>query len=279
MLSKRAKYFLAAIPMLLLAASAVHAQTTADVYPLFPGEAATGDYRQYITAFYKFSIAAGTLIATILIMIGGMIWVTSAGNPGRIDKAKSYIIDSIIGVILLMSAYTILQVVNPNLVNLKSVTQQLKIPGVNIGACTYLNSGKNYCRVAANVEDCNTPGTTGSVAGYTSGTFFPGKDCAAVCKTQTDGSCKLIGDAANDNKQSSRNPALERAQYCVQFSTSYDAMNARVSDWTRYDARTNCQTYCSSRSQVSGIDITCSGQWEDGRAVGGTYLEGRCNCV
>jgi len=87
---------------------------------LFPGEtdAARSDFRLYIRNFYFFSIGAGMLVATVLIMIGGMIWVTSAGNQGRIGKAKEYIVNAIIGVILLLGAFTILQLINPNFVNL-----------------------------------------------------------------------------------------------------------------------------------------------------------------
>ncbi len=103
-------------------------------FQLFPGEAAgRDDYRVYIQNFYRFSIAAGILIATVLIMIGGIMWTTSAGDHGRIDKAKEYIKDSIIGVILLIGAYTILSLINPNLVNLPKIVFP-KI-SLSIGAC------------------------------------------------------------------------------------------------------------------------------------------------
>lgn len=159
-------------------------------YELFPNESsALGDYRQYIRAFYQFSIAAGILIATVLIMIGGMIWVTSAGNPGRIDKAKSYIIDSIIGVILLISAYTILQVLNPNLVALPDIKSRLIIG--NVGACVYQMGSKSYCRMTTN-DDCTKPNSSQTAAGITAGTYSKNLSCADTCTPNTDGSCSRV---------------------------------------------------------------------------------------
>jgi len=96
------------------------AENEPSTYAIFPGEYSKGtDYRNYIQAFYRFSIGGSILVATVMIMIGGVIWITSAGDKSRIGKAREYIINSIIGVVLLMGAYVILAVINPNLVELK----------------------------------------------------------------------------------------------------------------------------------------------------------------
>lgn len=168
----------------LLLASPLLAQ--AQGFQLFPGEAAgSSDFRTYIKNFYFFSIGAGILIATVLIMVGGIMWTTSAGNPGRIDKAKSYIIDSIIGVVLLLGSYTILQVINPNLVNLRLPT----FPPFNVtlGACTYsttIQSGKSGQKCLDTLQSqCNEI----PQARFTSDTT-----CSEVCKvTDQDGFCVI----------------------------------------------------------------------------------------
>ena len=94
---------------------------------LFPGElvgkgeaARIVDFRVFIRNFYFFSIGASILVATVMIMIGGMIWVTSAGNTTRVSTARDFITQAIIGVILLLGAYTILQVIRPSYVTLES---------------------------------------------------------------------------------------------------------------------------------------------------------------
>lgn len=131
--------------------------------PQGPGQPA--DYRRYIQQFYQFSIAASVLIATVLIMIGGMIWVTSAGNQSRITKAKEYISNSIIGVILLMSAYLLLQFINPRLVTLESpgfeqlgvfvpcVTENPDYPGEE----GEREEGTHKCSIVA-IEQCSDRG-------------------------------------------------------------------------------------------------------------------------
>lgn len=99
-------------------------------FELFPGELSSPDFRFYITNFYQFAIPASILLATVLIMIGGVIWITSAGNQTRIAKAKDFIINSIIGIILLISAYLILAFINPAFVNLQPIDfPELKVPG------------------------------------------------------------------------------------------------------------------------------------------------------
>lgn len=158
--------------------------------PLFPGDAPLQDYRVYIQKFYQFSVAAGILIATVLIMIGGMIWVTSAGNPGRIDKAKSYILDSIIGVILLVSAYTILQVINPGLVRVPAIDARLKLG--ETGACVYQRDGKQYCGTSTRAECVQenwTPDQQRAV-GHGPGEFVQDESCVDICAGfSEDGTC------------------------------------------------------------------------------------------
>lgn len=178
---KRFRLFPFTLALALLLAFAVDAQAQSNA--LFPGDNPTADYRLYIKSFYNFAVAAGILIATVLIMIGGMIWVTSAGNPGRIDKAKSYILDSIIGVILLISAYTILQVINPTLVRVPPIDLRAKFG--DIGACRYeRNNGKVFCSISSK-DQCTKGGSA-----FPAGVFTPNQDCDDICAAiNTDGSC------------------------------------------------------------------------------------------
>jgi cbb3-type cytochrome oxidase subunit 3 len=47
------------------------------------------------------------VIFLILTIYGGIIWMTAAGNDQRIDKAKKIIINSVIGLVIIVSAYAI----------------------------------------------------------------------------------------------------------------------------------------------------------------------------
>lgn len=47
------------------------------------------------------------LIFLVLMVYAGFLWMTAAGDEGKIDKSKSIIIAAIIGLVIVMSAYAI----------------------------------------------------------------------------------------------------------------------------------------------------------------------------
>ncbi|MEI6288436.1 MAG: hypothetical protein WCP18_02560 [bacterium] len=47
------------------------------------------------------------LIAVVIILYGGFMWMTAAGDAGKVDKAKKLITAGIIGMIIILSAYII----------------------------------------------------------------------------------------------------------------------------------------------------------------------------
>ena len=47
------------------------------------------------------------IIAVLLIMYGGFIWMTAAGDPAKVEKAKKILINAIIGIIIILSAFTL----------------------------------------------------------------------------------------------------------------------------------------------------------------------------
>jgi len=47
------------------------------------------------------------IIAVIIILWGGFMWMTSAGNETKIDTAKSMIINGFIGLLIILMAYGI----------------------------------------------------------------------------------------------------------------------------------------------------------------------------
>ena len=76
---------------------------------------------EYMTAIYKWSVGAIAIIAIVMIMIAGFQWMTAAGNASAIGQAKSRISSSLIGLLLAIGAYSILNFVNPSLVNLRTL--------------------------------------------------------------------------------------------------------------------------------------------------------------
>jgi hypothetical protein len=90
--------------------------------PVAPGEETAGrlvDLAQYIGIIYNFLISIVGMMAAIMFVIGGFQYVTSAGDQGKIGAAKKRITDALIGMVLALGAYTLLNTINPALLTLK----------------------------------------------------------------------------------------------------------------------------------------------------------------
>jgi hypothetical protein len=75
-----------------------------------------GDFIQFI---YKYGIMVAGVAAVIVVITGGAMWIFSGGSPDTITSAKKKIGGAVMGLILLALSYSILNLVNPYLVNLR----------------------------------------------------------------------------------------------------------------------------------------------------------------
>lgn len=82
-----------------------------------PGQSATSNFVEYLGNLYKFGIAIVGILAIFMISFGAFVYiVTSAGNASKMADAKDMIFSAIIGLILAMTAYLLLYLINPDLV-------------------------------------------------------------------------------------------------------------------------------------------------------------------
>lgn len=105
----------------------------------------------YIAGVYKYAIGIAGILATIVMMIGGFLWLTAGGNQSRIGEAKSWIGASLTGLIIALSSYLILYQVNPNLVKfdalkiakIKPIEEKpiAALPSVRCGGIESRNAG------------------------------------------------------------------------------------------------------------------------------------------
>jgi hypothetical protein len=79
---------------------------------------------EYINAFYGWILAAGALVAVVMMMVGGLQYVMSRGKEKYITKAKERITNAITGLVLLFAAYNIAFLIDPELVNLQPLDVQ-----------------------------------------------------------------------------------------------------------------------------------------------------------
>ena len=105
---------------------------------------------QYIEAIYKWALRAIAILAIFMIMLGGVQWILSRGDPTGIASAKSKISSSIIAVVIILGVNLILSLINPELTILKPITigrvatinfERIGSPGVGADGQAKVDSG------------------------------------------------------------------------------------------------------------------------------------------
>jgi len=96
-------------------------------YPEFAGytlNEAT-DINEIVAWLYYFIVSISGFSAFAMLVKGGFMWLSSAGNPTVLGEAKDIITSAILGLILVLASFLILQVINPELTTLK--IEQLRL--------------------------------------------------------------------------------------------------------------------------------------------------------
>lgn len=75
----------------------------------------------YIAGAYKYIISTAAILAALVMMFAGFLWVTAGGNQNSIGKAKQMISGALTGMVLAFSSYIILYFVNPDLIKLNPI--------------------------------------------------------------------------------------------------------------------------------------------------------------
>lgn len=115
----------------------------------------------YINKIYKWMIGAGLVLVGIMITVGGFMYVSSAGDSKQIASGKKYIINSLIGMLLLVSSYVILNTINPDVTTMEvlevSTIEQKTMPN-GICACDSNSDclqANTYCMGSADTTPFN----------------------------------------------------------------------------------------------------------------------------
>lgn len=74
-----------------------------------------------VTAVYKYGVILGSAVAVIFIMIGGVMMLSAGMKSEYFNTGKDYIYKSIFGLVILVTSYLILQLINPRLTELPSI--------------------------------------------------------------------------------------------------------------------------------------------------------------
>lgn len=96
------------------------------IYPTFPGapdinQSKNQNLSGIVAWLYVLIVSISGLAAFIMIVWGGVQWMTSAGNPARTSDAKDKIQKALLGLLLILASFLILQVINPELTLLREL--------------------------------------------------------------------------------------------------------------------------------------------------------------
>jgi hypothetical protein len=91
------------------------------------GEIRVPWFAQYISAIHEYIIGISVVVAAIAIAYGGILYIVGSA-AGTIQKGKTIITNSLIGLFLILGAYTILATINPATVQPLAITIKTIIP-------------------------------------------------------------------------------------------------------------------------------------------------------
>ncbi len=209
-----------------------HAVTISTAIPGTNPNSTSSSPGAFVANFYQFALMIGGILALGAIVYGGVRYVASAGNPSAQSDGKEWIWGALIGLLLLAGAYLVLNVVNPQLVNLNlptlnqisavnnttvapgnyttASTCQATSNGGSTGTCQPDASGKNQ-------NCCNLNGL--GICTTDSCSDLSNLQCRATSNGGTTGSCpNLNGAAQNCCYSSIDDSAICVTETCADFA-------------------------------------------------------------
>lgn len=83
----------------------------------------TADLKTTVTNIINWVLGLLGIIAVIMILYGGFIWLTAAGNEENITKAKNILSAAIIGLVIILLAWAIVNYVLGTASNVSNVSK------------------------------------------------------------------------------------------------------------------------------------------------------------
>ena len=113
----------------------------------------SGDIGTFISSLYDLSILIVGVVIFVQFIVAGFQYLTAGGNSGKIGDANNRMKNAVIGTVLLFSAYLILNVINPQLLNnafdLSGIKDKIYKPAIPFNVKCVLD----VCRDAKNPQE------------------------------------------------------------------------------------------------------------------------------
>ena len=182
---KKTIFIIAFISAIFVGASFMIAQAYEPLVRL-PGLPTTGSINlsQYIIGLYNFLLSIVGIVAVMMLIIGGMKYITAAGNASIIGDAKDTITNALFGLLLALLSWVIVSTINPDVLYIKNPGSSFPDAFINdLGACGNYDTVATICvckdgatPVAGDQEACEAA-------------------CAGNCATTRPSPCIAIGQS------------------------------------------------------------------------------------
>jgi hypothetical protein len=81
---------------------------------------------KYISTVYQWAIAFTAVLAVLAFTYAGVLWLIAGGDSGKVTESKKIMGNALIGFLLALGSYMLLNLINPNLVAFNA----LRVPGI-----------------------------------------------------------------------------------------------------------------------------------------------------
>lgn len=80
---------------------------------------------EYFSAIYAYLLGITGLVVLVVFMTAGLEYLTSGGNSAAVGRAKDRMKNATVGMLLMFGSYTVLSIINPDLVKFKGLRVQI----------------------------------------------------------------------------------------------------------------------------------------------------------
>lgn len=151
------------------------------------GEVAVGEYdssdkmksdllARYLKALYDYGLGIAAILAALILMSGGVLWLTSGGNDSKITQAKELIIGSISGLLVLFFSWMLLNTINPALLQFKTIDTEIAARRSYLNCC---DPEAGPTSILVEIKGGKTIAREGDQKGKEVSCKSPGKSCEA----------------------------------------------------------------------------------------------------
>lgn len=210
---------------------------------------------EYIIGIYNYGVSVAGILAAIILMAGGALWLVSAGDASKITQAKELITGSVTGLIILMSSYLILYTISPELTIFKSISlgtiqhEDFKLVESKLGS-----TAETYKKMGCPSADEFAAGIEIYATGYFKMPWQDNQDLRYLCMVHMQGTCP---NGTDTNQRCTIFPDYPDYQPCSKFTQSEYDKYFKGFDWKN---NTIAGPICSVGDFAKGKQVCFSGK-------------------